>query len=133
MERAQHRPPKKLPNYPPNILSGVPYEGPVVTIGMVENKEMAELLSWYAGPKALKSVVVETNDQYKYIKNGLRINHVPVYTQQDVMSWNPPRSEAQRRTGKLPLPPVNSPGFVAYAVNEIRLREKDEHRKSRKA
>ena len=119
---------QKKPGYPSQAVKSQGFKE-VVQVGMVQDRRMAEMLSWYATTKNMKAVICPTNADYKRIQ-ALQPD-VPVYTLQDVEEFRASRDKTREQIiadRRLPLPPVDARfNYRGHAVNQIILRPEDEH------
>ncbi|GAB5033194.1 structural maintenance of chromosomes flexible hinge domain-containing protein 1-like [Nannochloropsis oceanica] len=118
---------RKRPGYlVPAVLSQGFKE--VVTVGMVPDRRLAELLSWYATTRNMKAVICQTNADYKRVK--LLQRDVTVYSLQDTEEFRSRDKTREQilKDKRLPLPPIDAKfNYRGHAVNMIVLREEDEH------
>ena len=118
---------RKRPGYlVPAVLSQGFKE--VVAVGMVPDRRMAELLSWYATTRNMKAVICQTNADYKRVKQLQR--DVTVYSLQDTEEFNARDKTKEQivKEKRLPMNPLDAKfNYRGHAVNMIVLREEDEH------
>lgn len=100
----------------------------VVEVGQVADRRLAELLSWYAGPRAMQAVICHTNNEYRKAKALPRAPIVYSLEDTEVYRCNHRTPEQIAQDRRLPLQPIDARfHFRNYAVNEIVLRPEDEH------
>ena len=100
----------------------------VVEVGQVPDRRLAELLSWYAGPRAMQAVICQSNNDYRKAKALPRAPIVYSLEDTEVYRSNHRSAEQIAQDRRLPLAPIDARfHFRNYAVNEVVLRPEDEH------
>ncbi len=132
------RPPVHAPKmeYEANALKLTGCLGHVVKLGFVPDNHLARLLSWTVQNR-LKAVLLESKEEQSRAARG----GLATYSMDTIRPFQMKRRDRRASAGfttiarsrehveaqSIPLPPVDTEGFIGYAVNLIVLPQESEH------